>query len=89
MALDLAPILHEAGLPDRPSTLKIALRDESGQVLFGDEAVFEQEPIVQTDALEGGRWTLATVPVHRLGGCYRAADMVVALSSASSPCWLR
>lgn len=62
MVLDTAPILEEAGLDAGPTNLVFALRDGTGQVFWGQESVFQQEPIINQVELPEGVWDLAVVP---------------------------
>ncbi|MDZ4342508.1 MAG: GAF domain-containing protein, partial [Candidatus Binatia bacterium] len=62
IALDLENLLRESGLSPGPADLKLASRDRSGRVFFGDRAVFDGEPIVYRVELLEGFWELAAIP---------------------------
>lgn len=62
VALDLPPMLADAGLTPPPSGLRFALKDQSGHVFFGEADVFRREPVLYTIELTEGNWTLAGIP---------------------------
>lgn len=61
LALDLESLLADAGLLDE-QTLAFALRDESGHVFFGDEALFDGDPVINLVPLQEESWELAAAP---------------------------
>ncbi len=65
--LDLEPLLREGGLVPNDSIYDVALRGadglgEGGANFFGDNALFEREPVVLDVSLPTGNWQLAVVP---------------------------
>ena len=61
-------LFEEAGLTQTPEDLSFAIRGrdalgEDGEVFWGDPAVFDHDPIVQTIELPYGSWKIAAVPV--------------------------
>ena len=60
---DIPPLLEDAGLIPAPAEIDIAIRDQSGQVFFGEAAVFTSDPAVYTVLLPEGSWKLVGVPV--------------------------
>jgi PAS domain S-box-containing protein len=62
IAFDLENLLRESGLNPGPAALRFALRSRSGQVFFGDRAVFDGEPVIHRVELAGGFWELAAIP---------------------------
>ncbi|AEH61461.1 integral membrane sensor signal transduction histidine kinase [Methanosalsum zhilinae DSM 4017] len=61
MGFDVPFIFSEAGLdlPDHPN---IAIRDAEGHVFYGDEAIFERNPVVQPIEIANNYWELAVLP---------------------------
>ncbi len=70
LVVDLDPVLALSGIKDQAGTLDLVLRDQAGQVFYGDPQVIESEPVVQQIALPDGTWELAGAPP---GGWYSAA----------------
>lgn len=63
LALDVPPLLEEAGVNDLSDDLTIALRDRQGHIFFGDPMVFASDPVLQPIELPDRTWDLAAVPV--------------------------
>ncbi|KAA3661771.1 MAG: PAS domain S-box protein, partial [Chloroflexi bacterium] len=63
MVLDMPPVISETGLDDRNNNLLFALRDGAGTVFFGDETLFENDPVTYIVDLPEGSWEMAAVPV--------------------------
>lgn len=61
VVLDMPSLLADAGL-EGPDEITFALRDETGRMLYGAEAVFNQEPVIRRIGLPEGFWELAAVP---------------------------
>lgn len=62
MALDMAPLLREAGLLNPDLGLQIAIRDSRGEVFYGEPGVFGNERLVHPIDLIDGQWELVAVP---------------------------
>lgn len=62
MVLDIPPLLEEAGLEPGPLELDFALRDESGQLFYGQSTVFDNAPIIYPIKLPDGTWELGAIP---------------------------
>ncbi len=62
MVVDLPPVLKDAGLDSPPATLEIAIRDQAGQVFYGQTDVFDNNPVLQSVPLPEGEWELAGYP---------------------------
>lgn len=60
--LDIATIMDEIRPRERHLGIEMALRDDSGQILFGEAAVFEEQPIFHSIELSGVSWELAAIP---------------------------
>ncbi len=63
-------LLQEAGLKDPSANQQYALRDQdqkgvSGEAFFGDQSIFQQDPVLLKVTLPNGSWQLAAIP---LGG---------------------
>lgn len=61
LALDLESLLADAELLDE-QTLEFALRDEGGHVFFGDEGLFDSDPVINMVPLQEESWELAAAP---------------------------
>jgi PAS domain S-box-containing protein len=62
VALDIAPILEEAGIT-KTKDLQLALRDTRGRIFFGAPAVFNSAPVIHRIDLPDGHWDLAGIPM--------------------------
>lgn len=70
LVIDKDSLMDEAGLNDPSTKLQYALQGKdakgvSGEVFFGDGAIFQNNPIVLEVTLPSGSWQLAAIP---LGG---------------------
>ncbi len=68
--IDEDTLLQEAGIKDHSAQLQYALRGKdgrgvTGEVFFGDSAIFQQAPVLLEVTLPNGSWQLAAIP---LGG---------------------
>jgi len=70
MVVDMPPIFEEAGLYSKPDDIEMALRDRSGNTIFGNGSVFENEPVILRIELPEGYWKLGCIP---MGGWHKAA----------------
>ncbi|KXS43317.1 MAG: integral membrane sensor signal transduction histidine kinase [Methanohalophilus sp. T328-1] len=61
MAVDMPYILKEAGL-DLPGHPNIAIRDDAGNVFYGEKQVYENGPVIQRIELPDGYWELGIIP---------------------------
>jgi signal transduction histidine kinase len=63
VALDLPALIDEVDLDVQTDiALDYALRDGAGNVFFGDQAIFDQDPVIHLISLPEGDWELAGVP---------------------------
>jgi PAS domain S-box-containing protein len=67
LVIDKDILLQEAGLKDPSAKQQYALRGKdqkglSGEVFFGDGAIFQQDPILLEVTLPSGSWQLAAIP---------------------------
>jgi PAS domain S-box-containing protein len=62
IALDMPSLIEDAGLNARPASLEIALRDQTGNVFYGQNTVFDNDPVLYTIPLPHGYWELAGYP---------------------------
>ncbi|MGL5058395.1 MAG: PAS domain S-box protein [Microcoleus sp.] len=67
VVIDKDTLFDEAGLRDSASNLQYALRGKdakgaSGEVFFGDESIFQQNPVLLDVTLPNGSWQLAAIP---------------------------
>jgi PAS domain S-box-containing protein len=70
LIIDKDTLLQQAGLKDASAKQQYALRGKdqkgvSGEVFFGDGAIFQQDPVLLEVTLPNGSWQLAAIP---LGG---------------------
>ena len=63
LVLDFDPLLAEAGLVDQLH-VRVAIRDRSGRVLFGDSTLEQLDPVEVEVRLPNDRWRLQAVPVE-------------------------
>jgi PAS domain S-box-containing protein len=63
ISLDIAPLLEEAGINETSEDLNLAIRDHLGTVFFGQENVFEGDPVINVVELPEGAWELAGLPI--------------------------
>ena len=62
LVIDLKPVLDLAGMGTQSDSLDMVLRDQSGQIFYGDQTVMQSDPIAQQINLPDGIWVLAGVP---------------------------
>ncbi|MEE2729434.1 MAG: response regulator [Pseudomonadota bacterium] len=67
--IDADRLYRDAGLLQEDSPYRIAIRGKdglgaSGEVFFGDPALFDQEPVLAEVTLPSGYWQMAAVPVQ-------------------------
>ncbi|MEG4321226.1 MULTISPECIES: PAS domain S-box protein [unclassified Microcoleus] len=67
LILDKNALLEEGGLNDPSAKLQYALRGKdgkgvSGEVFFGDNSIFQSNPVVLEVTLPNGSWQLAAIP---------------------------
>ncbi|HEY4080069.1 MAG TPA: ATP-binding protein [Burkholderiaceae bacterium] len=85
-AVELEQFVHLAGL-DRPNlTVNAALFEARcdgmpGRLIWGDERVAAQRPMLQVVNLPGGRWVLAAVPKAgwQIGASWNSPEILIAL----------
>ncbi|MHB8107512.1 MAG: CHASE domain-containing protein, partial [Candidatus Cryosericum sp.] len=61
--LDMPVVLSDAGISLDDGVARVALRDQSGAVFFGDKTIFESSPVIERVELVDGSWELASVPL--------------------------
>ncbi len=107
LVIDKDTLLQEAGLKDTSAKLKYALRGKdgkgvSGEVFFGDAAIFRQAPVLLEVTLPSSSWQLAAIPAGGWpqnsplrgwllggGGLLAILSSVVAFSGVYGPTKLR
>jgi signal transduction histidine kinase len=90
VVLDLAVLLDEADLDVQTDlTLRYALRDDAGTILYGDPAILDQDPVIHLISLPEGVWELAGVPsggwrsaVRRPLRIFQIAGLTIAVLAA-------
>ena len=65
--IDQNTLFKEAGLLDRNSDVKYAIRGKDGlgadgEVFFGESQIFQQNPVLSSITLPNGSWQLAAIP---------------------------
>jgi len=86
IVIDRDELLSDAGLLDPATELTYALRGENGSgaegnIFFGDETVFGQNPVVLNVSLPNGSWQIAAVPT---GGWPQVSPNTLALRAGGS-----
>ncbi|MET0090181.1 MAG: diguanylate cyclase [Candidatus Thiodiazotropha sp.] len=90
IVIDIPSLFQEAGIAQEIDGLRLSIRGkdglgENGDIIFGDNKLFEQNPIVQSIVLPNGYWQIAAIPVlgwgseHSMIWPVRAAGWLVAL----------
>jgi signal transduction histidine kinase len=90
VVLNLPPLLDEVDLDVQTDvTLDYAIRDGAGNVFYGDQAIFDQDPVIHLISLPEGVWELAGVPdggwraaVQRPLGIFQFAGLTIAALAA-------
>ena len=77
IVLDMPPVLAESGFNNKHTNLIFALQDDAGMVIFGNEALFEDDPVIFTIELPEGHWVLAAVPVNGWRGGITSSLLLV------------
>lgn len=62
LVVDLNPILSLAGIGVQDDVYDLVLRDQSGQIFYGQEQVLQADPIDQSINLPDGIWVLSGAP---------------------------
>jgi len=69
VVIDLPSMFEAAGLDNKDSLLKISIRGKDGlgakgEVFYGPEDLFSNDPVLMEVTLPGGSWLMAAVPVN-------------------------
>ena len=69
VVIKMPSLFRAAGMAQESSSLALALREEDGvadqgEVFYGREDIFTQDPVLLKVVLPGGIWLMAAVPVH-------------------------
>jgi len=62
IAIDVSPLLSEAGFSPEENDLQLAIKDQQGDVFSGVEIVFDQNPVSTSIILPEGSWELVGLP---------------------------
>ena len=62
MVIDMTAVLAEAGLDPQGQHTRFSLRRSDGKVFYGDEHLFQEEPLVLPVLLPDGQWEFAAGP---------------------------
>ncbi|HEY3384690.1 MAG TPA: PAS domain S-box protein [Vicinamibacterales bacterium] len=62
VAVDMQPILDEAGLTGSHGDVALAVRRPGGRAFYGSDAVFDEDPVLETFQLTNARWEIAGRP---------------------------
>ena len=81
ISLDLNTVLKDSGLVKPASGVELSLRDNAGNIFFGEDEVWQQDPVIQTIKLPEGSWELGVIPA---GGWDKAVDSQVLFFRAGS-----
>ena len=69
VVINLPSMLEAAGLGNKDSLLKISIRGRDGlgakgEVFYGSEELFANDPVIMEVTLPGGSWLMASIPVN-------------------------
>lgn len=67
IGVEIDPILREAGVTDALEGLSLAIRDENGEVFFGNPDVFAVQPVLSKTSISGtvnGGWEIGIAPLE-------------------------
>jgi PAS domain S-box-containing protein len=62
MVIDMPPIFEEAGFYSQQADIEFAVKSSSGNIIFGNESVFGNEPVNLRIELPEGYWELGGIP---------------------------
>ncbi len=62
MVIDIPPIIEEAGILIKSDTLNLSLKDNHGNVFFGQEKIFDSNPLILKIDILDGSWEVAGIP---------------------------
>jgi PAS domain S-box-containing protein len=62
IVINVELILEDAGMISVQNDLELALRDQSDEIFFGSEGIFDAGPVIYTIFLPEGTWQLAGIP---------------------------
>ena len=62
IVIDVPPLLSEAGFSPEGNDLMVAIKDQEGQVFYGSESVFDENPVSTSILLPERSWELVGVP---------------------------
>lgn len=86
MVIDMPPIFSSTGLYNKQKNIELAIRGSSGNIIFGNGTVFENEPVIFRIVLPEGYWEMGGIPksgwkeaISRDMLFYRAAGFIVSL----------
>jgi len=88
MRIDLNTLLKEAGVLEPGASLQYALRGKDGlgsseKVFFGEEAIFQQEPVLLEVSMPGGSWQIGAIP----GGGGQRKRQIPCRCAPAARCW--
>ncbi|MCG7983930.1 MAG: sensor domain-containing diguanylate cyclase [Candidatus Thiodiazotropha lotti] len=72
IVIDIPSLFQSAGISEQTDGLALALRGKDsqgaqGEMIFGDEALFQSSPVVQSIVLPNGTWQIAAIPIAGWG----------------------
>jgi sensor domain CHASE-containing protein len=67
IVIDIPSLFMSAGISHQTEDLSLALRGkdglgEQGEMIFGDETLFQRDPVIQSIILPNGSWQIAAIP---------------------------
>ncbi|WP_321429540.1 PAS domain S-box protein [uncultured Methanolobus sp.] len=90
ISLDFSSLMEVSGINSTEDDIKLSLHDSSGQLLFGSDEVFLEDPLIYHISFPGGGWELAAVPekgwsssIEKPLGIFLKAGIVISLLLAS------
>ena len=86
MVIDVPPILQESGYLIKANMMQLGLKDNHGEVFYGDKDIFKKDPLVQKISFLDGHWELAGIPiggwdsfVAKRRGLFKIGSLLIAL----------
>lgn len=81
MVIDIPPVLEETTLNNLNGDMIFALRKANGSIFYGNEQVFEDNPVIVFIDLPDGHWELAGIPEAGWDGIIQKSLLIYRLLS--------
>lgn len=80
--LNMEPLLNVPGFENSSDQIRFAIRDDQGQVFYGEEGIFSEDPVQARIILPDGSWTIGAVPAAGWGAHSKPVMRVFTLIGA-------